>query len=294
MTAEEMADAIGAITGEWHTVHGTYSRDWHVAATSFTRALGRPIRDQVYSTRETEATTLQALEVVNGETLTHWLLRGARHMTGQLPAAPVSLFDYRLAGKKTPGPFDIDITGATHLYLVVQDTGSYSPEKVEAIWNDATLVSASGEKALKELTPLDNSGMREGGSGVRAKTPSQLVYDISGKGFTRLRGTVEIENKEITSDLNPQLRFLVFKDRPDPERLTPVTGEAPLAAAPIVRTPSEAVDRVFGYALGRPPSAGERSAAIAAISDSAGKISPEGLADLLWAVLLKPEFQLVY
>jgi len=274
LTAEEMADAIGAITGEWRTYQpkGTrpaeYSRDWHVAATSFTRALGRPIRDQVYSTRETEATTLQALEVVNGESLTHWLLRGARHMTGTLPPAPASLFDHPLS-KPGAFPFDIDVTGATRLYLIVQDTGSYSPEKVEAVWN------------------LDNSALP-------VKTPSQLVYDISGKGLTRLRGFVNIENTEVTSDINPQIRFLIFKDQPDPERLTPVASEAPLPALPVLHTPSEAVDRVFRYALGRPPSPAERHASLEAITGPAGTISPEGLADLLWAVLVKPEFQLIY
>ncbi len=160
-----------------------YSRDWHVAATSFTRALGRPIRDQVYSTRETEATTLQALEVVNGETLTHWLLRGARKMTGQLPPEPVSIFDRSLGQQLGPYPFDVDISGATHLYLLVQDMGSYSPEKIEAIWDRAQLVSPDGVKELSELRPLAPEGLREGGGGigVRVKTPSQLVYDISGR-----------------------------------------------------------------------------------------------------------------
>jgi hypothetical protein len=274
LTAEEMADAIGAITGEWRTyqpkgpVPAEYSRDWHVAATSFTRALGRPIRDQVYSTRETEATTLQALEVVNGESMTHWLLRGARRMTGTLPAAPESLFDHPLS-KRGAYPFDIDVSGVKRLYLIVQDLGSYSPEKVQAVWN------------------LNHSDLR-------VKTPSEVVYDLSGKGLTRLRGFVNIENTEVTSDINPQIRFLIFKDQPDPERLTRVASGAPLPALPVVRTPAEAVDRVFLYALRRPPSADEREACLAAITDPAGKVSPEGLADLLWAVLVKPEFQLIY
>jgi hypothetical protein len=126
------------------------------------------------------------------------------------------------------------------------------------------------------------------------KTPSQLIYDISGKGFTRLRGSAHIENLEITSDLNPQIRFFIFKQKPDPERLTPVDRETPLKPGPEVRTPAEAVDRVFNYALGRAPSPEERKAAIAAITDPSGIISPEGLADLLWAVIVKPEFQLIY
>ncbi len=189
-------------------------------------------------------------------------------MTGTLPPAPASLFDHPLS-KPGAFPFDIDVTGATRLYLIVQDTGSYSPEKVEAVWN------------------LDNSALP-------VKTPSQLVYDISGKGLTRLRGFVNIENTEVTSDINPQIRFLIFKDQPDPERLTPVASEAPLPALPVLHTPSEAVDRVFRYALGRPPSPAERHASLEAITGPAGTISPEGLADLLWAVLVKPEFQLIY
>ena len=55
-------------------------------AAAWSARSGRPIRDQVYSTRDTQATTIQALELVNGETLTHWLWRGARHMLGELPA----------------------------------------------------------------------------------------------------------------------------------------------------------------------------------------------------------------
>jgi hypothetical protein len=305
LTAEEMADAIGAITGEWHTVRpngggeAQYTRDWHVAATSFTRALGRPIRDQVYSTRETDATTLQALEVVNGETLTHWLLRGARNMTGQLPPEPTSIFDRPLSGHGGPYPFDVDIAGAAQLWLMVEDTGSYSPEKLQAIWDNAELVSPAGVKPLSILKPQDASGLREGGTGVRVKTPSTLVYDISGQGYTRLRGSAHIENREISSDLNPQIRFFIFKQQPDLERLTPVASEKPLTPGPTLRTPEQAVDRVFSYALGRAPSDSERAAAMVAISEPsgmnpAGKISPEGLADLLWAVMVKPEFQLIY
>ena len=55
MSAEQFADAIGSITGDWHVYQphtatsspAAYTREWRVAATSLTRALGRPIRDQV-------------------------------------------------------------------------------------------------------------------------------------------------------------------------------------------------------------------------------------------------------
>jgi hypothetical protein len=302
LTAEQFADAVGAITGDWHVyqpggANGRYTREWRVAASSLTRALGRPIRDQVYSGRDTQATTLQALELVNGETLTHWLLRGARKMLGELPPEPAAIFDKPLNVRAAPPTFDLDISHASQLWLLVEDIGSYSPEKVEAIWSRAELVGPGGAVPLSSLKPLDEAGLRAPAepSGVRVKLPSRLIYDISGKGFTHLRGAVAIENREITSDLNPRLRFFVFDREPNMERLTPVAPETPLPSAPAITTAAAAVDRIFRYALGRAPSSAEATAAVAAIEDPArkGHISAEGLADLLWAVLMKPEFQLI-
>src|SRR4030095_8622342 len=106
LTAEQFNDAIGSITGEWNlrqptggnagpprgpsasepqTV-GTYGREWRAPSTTLTRALGRPIRDQVISFRAAQPTTPQALELVNGQMLTHTLARGAERMIGELPA----------------------------------------------------------------------------------------------------------------------------------------------------------------------------------------------------------------
>jgi hypothetical protein len=48
-----------------------------VAADPLTTALGRPNREQVVTTRPPEATTLQALELTNGETLADICKRGA-------------------------------------------------------------------------------------------------------------------------------------------------------------------------------------------------------------------------
>jgi hypothetical protein len=276
---------------------GVYSRDWHLAANPLTRALGRPIRDQVYGMRDNQATTLQALELVNGETLTHWLMRGARKMLGVLPPEPVSVFDKPITGRPaSPPAFDIDISQARRLWLLVQDTGSYSPEKVEAAWAGVELSGRDGATLLSSRTPVDSGGMRPGegaieisgfsGAGVRVKTPSRLVYDIAGRGFTRLRGMVGIENREITSDINPRTRFFIFLEEPTMDRLTQVEPGTPVAGLPPVKSADEAIDRVFWYALGRAPSAGEREAA-------GNVMRPEGLADLLWAVLMKPEFQLI-
>jgi Protein of unknown function (DUF1549)/Protein of unknown function (DUF1553)/Planctomycete cytochrome C len=292
LTAEEFSDAIAAITGDWHVYQpssgpGVYTREWRVAANPLTRALGRPIRDQVYGTRDATATTLQALELVNGETLTHWLMRGARKMLGQLPPEPTPLFVRQVTNRATPLPrFEVDVIGLTRLWLLVQDIGSYSPEKVEAVWSGAELVDAAGKAVpLSSLKPLDDSGLR--GDGLRVKTPSKLAFDIGGRGFTTLRGSVGIENQEVTSDLNPRVRFLIFDRDPTMDRLLPAAPETPLPPV-AVKTAREAVDRVFWYALGRAPSAEERAAA----EKVAG--APEGLADLLWAIVMKPEFQYVY
>jgi membrane-bound inhibitor of C-type lysozyme len=54
-----------------------------VAADQLTAALGRPNREQVVTTRPCEATTLQALEMTNGETLAEALKRGAKQLLAQ-------------------------------------------------------------------------------------------------------------------------------------------------------------------------------------------------------------------
>jgi hypothetical protein len=63
-----------------------------------------------------------------------------------------------------------------------------------------------------------------------------------------------------------------------------------------VTSVADAIDRVFLHALGRAPSAAERRLASSAIADPSrpGRVSADGLADLLWALLMKPEFQLIY
>jgi hypothetical protein len=331
ITAEQFADAIGSITGEWHVYQppdpepdpkapkpkpgeppafippkpGEYTRDWRVASSSLTRALGRPIRDQVYSVRDNQPTTLQALELVNGDPLTHWLNRGARNMLGELPPEPSAIFD-RPINSKWPASFDVDISQAKKLWLLVADEGSYSPEKVEALWAGAELVGPDKVTPLSSLRPLDESGVRASsnpiefaganGFGVRVKTPSRLVYDVSGQGYTRLRGLAALENKEITSDISPAIRFFIFQTEPNMERLTPVLPGLPAPAPKPFKEPRRAVDGVFWYALGRAPSPAERQTAVEVLRDAANKnrISPDGLADLLWAVMMKPEFQLIY
>jgi len=56
-----------------------------VASDPLAVALGRPTREQVASTRQASATTLQALELTNGETLNRLLQRGAEKVLASKP-----------------------------------------------------------------------------------------------------------------------------------------------------------------------------------------------------------------
>jgi hypothetical protein len=282
---------------------GVYAREFRSPSTHLTRALGRPIRDQVTSVRAQDATTLQALELVNGEILTDRLMRGARRMIGELPPDPTSLFTATVAGRYVqPRQMDADISSAAKLYLIVADTGSNAPERVLPVWTNLQLMTADGTAVpVSSLTPVDGSGVR-GAAATATRLPvkndSRLVYDIAGRGFTRLRGALDLDNDraEVGSTLNPSLRFFVFATEPNMNRLLPPSPEPPMPAAAPVTTVPAIVDRIFWSALGRAPSAAERRTAEAAIADPArpGKASAGAVADLLWAVLMKPEFQLIY
>ena len=47
------------------------------------RSLGRPHRDQVVTTRPSELTTLQAIDLANDEILSNYLTGGAKHIAQQ-------------------------------------------------------------------------------------------------------------------------------------------------------------------------------------------------------------------
>jgi hypothetical protein len=327
LTAEQFADAVASITGDWHVAPspstgaskngragagadalqpGNYSREWRIAASNLTRALGRPIRDQVFSTRDTQPTTIQAIELVNGETLTHWISRGARRMLGELPPEATSLYSKTVgAGEWAPRegpitPFDIDVSKAKKLYLIVQDARSTAPDKAAPLWSQAAFVGPKGTLPLSALKPMDSAGLREGSGSVpdavRVKLSSVLVYDITGKGFTRFHGVPAVENVPLNQGEVILARFFVFDQQPSLDRLVPPNPQTPLPGGPVLRTDRQVEDRIFRYALGRVPSQAERDIAKAALQDPSrpGAPSAEGLADLLWAVIMKPEFQLIY
>jgi hypothetical protein len=332
LSAEQFADAVGSITGEWSvaplpsppgpngpkpdpsqplptqpTSAGIEAREWRAPSSTLTRGLGRPIRDQITSIRASDATTLQALELTNGAVLSRWLARGARRMVGELPPDPTSRYTRTVAGRNAaPSRFDVDVSGVTRLWLVVEDTGSNVPAALLPAWADAELVGPGGATSLASLTPVEGA-LRGGegpvrvegsrGDGIRVRNPSVLVYDIGGRGFTSFRGAIGLENPraDIGSTLNPALRFYVFDAAPNPDRMLPATPGTPLPRPAPLTSVDAAIDRVFRHALGRAPRAEERALAEAALREETGgtRPSPDGLADLLWAVLMTPEFQIL-
>ena len=306
MTAEQFADAIASITGEWRVLQpenarsGVYTREWHVASSPLTRALARPIRDQVITTRNPEATTLQALELVNGSTLTRWLARGSRRMLGELPPEPASIFDsgpVRGSGRSEPKPisFDVDVANTAKLWLLVQDIDSYAPERVEPMWEQSEFVGKGGAVTpVASMKPLSTVGVRASGSdGVRVKSPSRIVYEIAGKGFTRFRGSVVLEKGSMSDDIMPNVRFFIFDQEPDMERLVPVSPGTPNISRE-GWTAQQLVDNVFWHALGRAPSARERSLSESALLAGGNRPRAAGLADLLWVLVMSPDFQLMH
>lgn len=284
-------------------------REWRNTSTDLTRALGRPVRDQVTSVRATQPTTPQALELVNGEILTRWLQLGARRMLGALGPEPLTLYNKTVAGRTArPVPFDVDISSASRLWLLVRDHGSNVPDQIQPVWAQAEVVTAEGFRTpLESLTPESTGDLRDGSGpmllngvpvpALRVSNPSTLIYDIEGRGFTRLRGVLWVENPvaEIGATLDPQLRFYVFGAEPSAARLRPPVPGAPLPSGPVLTSKAQAIDRVFMHALGRQPTPAERLASERALADANNpeRVSPDGLADLLWALLMKPEFQFI-
>lgn len=94
LSAEQFIDTIAVITGSWGTeprfhppapaeTYANMVRAWRTTNNPLMQALGRPPRDQVTLRREEHPTTLQALELTNGDTFARLLDRGASLLVSQ-------------------------------------------------------------------------------------------------------------------------------------------------------------------------------------------------------------------
>jgi len=298
LTAEQFADSISEMTGEWRVSQSgetaKYAREWELKSTPLTRAMGRPIRDQVFTTREDAATTLQALELVNGDTLAMVLKRGALRLLGELLAAPQNLFDSRSMSKGSK-PLDVDITGAKQLWLLADDAGCYDPSRTVAGWIDLRIdgkpLADLATLSKPTIDTLTTDKVKHDGS-IITPVGALILYPIEGLGLTRLTGAVGIDDGARTSDINPNVRFFVFIDKPDLERLLRVSGDPPTALPKPSRDPKILIDQLFWEALSRNPNPREAAVATKLLVKD-GKVTQGGLEDLIWSLIMHPEFQYV-
>ncbi|MBS1873359.1 MAG: DUF1549 domain-containing protein [Acidobacteria bacterium] len=276
LTAEEFEDTLSAVSGDWRALTprssaaASYAREWRLKSDALSRVLGRPIRDQVYTERATAPSTLQSLEMTNGPLLSERLERASKALLGQLPPAPANLFDSKLV-RRGATAVDVDVAGAKALWLVTEDVDSYNPEKVIARWTDIELTGPGGTVRWDD---------------VAAQTPSTIERTLP-KGVTRLRAKAVIDDACQKADISPALRFFVFTAKPEADRLVRVEGAPPVAATP---SAEPLVDRLYLHLLARKPAAGERKIAERMVGAPA---TAAGVEDLLWALMMSPEFQYV-
>ena len=303
LTAEQFEDAISAVTGDWRVNssrndrYATYAREWRLKSDPLSRVLGRPIRDQVYTERSADATTLQALELTNGPLLSHRLERGSKTLLGQLNPAPVNLFDSKLL-RGGSMRVDVDITGARELWLLMENVDSYDPSKVVAGWAHAELIGPSGTVPLQKLSSQEPAGSveltlkEEKTTAVSARMSTPMVWNIAGKGFTRFRAQAAIDERSRKSDIGPAVRFFVFTEKPNPDRLIRLEGAPGYQPPQKHWTSSELADRLYTHLLARKPTAEEKVTVEQLLGSP--KPSASGVEDLLWALLMSPEFQYIH
>ncbi|HTT63465.1 MAG TPA: DUF1549 domain-containing protein [Bryobacteraceae bacterium] len=301
LSAEEFIDTVSAVTGEWRLAEkgktAVPARDWRFKASPLALALGRPIRDQVFTTRDNRPTTFQALELVNGSSLENMLRRGAERLLDQLPAAPENLFD---SGRLHHGTvsLDVDITGRKQLWLLEQDAGSYDPARTVAGWVHVEFFGPQGVQDLADLAPARfvrqrlTADKEPVGEAITMLPGSRMVIPVERRGYVRMRGQVAIDDRSLPDDIEGAVRFFIFGAEPDPERLVRVSGTPPAPPPPPLANADEAGMRLYLQILARKPNPEEARAVRGYFAG--GKLSPAALEDLLWSLLLHPEFQYLY
>jgi hypothetical protein len=292
ISAEQLVDTLSAVTGEWRAVQSGNSdraflaRDWQLKSSPLTRALGRPIRDQVYTTRGEDATTFQLLELSNGPTLAAMLHRGSRRLLGELPEAPENLYDskaqrqgeHKVAQRQGEHKVEVRVTGLKQVFLLTKDAGTFDPDRAEAGWRNIVLKGPAGEKILEA-------------SSVRTKLNTRLVYDVP-PGFDTLHATVWISDASKASEINTSVRFFVFASEPDRQRLVRLAPGAPTAPPPPLKNVDETITRFWRQVLSRDPKPEERDEAAKLFPNA--QLTREGVEDLLWSLLMHPEFQYIW
>jgi hypothetical protein len=224
------------------------------------------------------------LELLNGETLTRRLRNGAERLLGRRTEAPRALFDSGVINYRNGTiEAEVDLRGAERLWLLAVDSDSYDPTRVLVSWEGTGLVTPGGE--FMELQE----------EAVTGHVPFERAVDLQRQDHAKLRIKVAISAESKASDVNARVRFFVFREKPDRNRLVEPAGQSPIGIE-VSRLPAEphaAVESVYLRSLGRAPTEDERAVAIELLRPENGVIPTDGLADLLWSMVLLPEFQVI-
>ena len=295
LSAEQFQDTISTVSGEWRVTvpradtYARYTREWRLKSDPLSRALGRPIRDQVYTERSQETSTLQSLEFTNGPLLSKRIENAARSLVGERQPAPENRFDSGMM-RSGAAAVDVDISGARELWLLVEDVDSYDPSRVVAGWVNASTIR--GRRKRRMASPDTEMLLQDGKrKAIAAPLGSALHFPLDGK-QKRFVAQAVVDERSRQSDIGPAVRFFVFTEKPDLERLVRVEGAPPVAPVPREWTREALATYLYTHLLGRAPEAAELELAAKMLGESRPTL--EGTSDLLWALLMSPEFQFLH
>jgi len=216
-------------------------------------------------------------------------------MLGELPQRPPApLWD---SGAVTSGTAraDIDVTGLTSIRLLTVDVDSYDPQRVRVGWLEPRLVKGTTGDGFPAVPPNGEIQLKDAAAASSAfivpKLPHEVMVNLNGA--TRFRAAVGADASTVVSDIGPKVRFFVFKGdaRPESKSLPGVVGGPPVESAQPVASKNRAdtlVTSLFRRAYSREPAAKEREIALRMLGNP---VSSAGLEDLLWTLVLSPEFQ---
>ena len=241
--------------------------------------------------------------------LTRWLSRGARRMLGELPPEPPEPFNKAVAGRNaSASTFDIDVVERDE---ALADRAGLRIERARA-----RRAAVGRRGARRRRRQGDAARVADAGRGAGPAAPAGRRRPRTTAGRSRAPAVApRLRHRRPRLHAVPRqhrARQPAQRDRLDAQSggaVLRVRQPSPTWIACCRRRrsrrcprrrrsrpppkPSTACSCTRSAARPRLPNAASRRAR-SPIPLSAGRPSADGLADLLWALMMKPEFQLIY